>query len=513
MGRGEGMHGLKAMARLAGGALVALLWLAALALLLEFGAVAYTLLGGWNARAYMSRVPPPPMMRQASPEEAERVRAQGLLPLADTGSSAAAATSTQTPPASDDPQAAFAALLQLEDPDERTAVAAFNGDYWVLRKPDGSVATAFGDPDPERLGIISQPLRDLPVGQTQRLERPDNPLWTYDVRHLAYTEPGSDARLSLFRFHDVHLREALTRLEELCAPVSSHHLLLPGFLMKPNLSGWVTSDQFGFANPPVASPKPADTIRIVGFGGSTIHDNEVGQPRTTEMLQQLLQAEAPGWRVEVINCGIPGSTSFEMRRHALHYLQYEPDLLIYYEGINDIIGWPMAHASGLRGWKRLLLKSHFASAFWNAELLVDDGDFRQDWGHRTRVNLLTIQHAAREAGVPMAAASFAWAQKNELGLRERNFIEYNARTTWGSGIATYATLDRLLRLHNDCLKSFCLERGLGYIPIAENFHHGLSHFHDLCHFTPQGMQERAELMAEWLRPWLRQRIADLEYRL
>lgn len=107
----------------------------------------------------------------------------------------------------------------------------------------------------------------------------------------------------------------------------------------------------------------------------------------------------------------------------------------------------------------------------------------------------------------MAAASFAWADRQKMGRAEWNYLQVNSLETWGSGVATYDTLSHLLGRHNQLIKEFCGQTGMGYIPLGEQFSHGMSHFSDLCHTTPTGMQERARILHAWLTLWMEERMA------
>ncbi len=153
------------------------------------------------------------------------------------------------------------------------------------------------------------------------------------------------------------------------------------------------------------------------------------------------------------------------------------------------------------------MKSQFLARWFNRELVLDDATFEGLWHGSTQRNLLAIQLAAGEAGVPMAGVSFAYARENEMSWQEASYMYFNARTSWGGGLASYDTVTHLLDLHNLYLKKLCEARGWGYIPLAENFSHGMSHFKDLCHMTPLGMQERARILHAWLSPWVEQRMA------
>lgn len=93
----------------------------------------------------------------------------------------------------------------------------------------------------------------------------------------------------------------------------------------------------GYRGPEIAIPKPADTYRIVSMGGSTTYSSGT----TTEesypaFLQSILRDDYGYSNVEVINAGVSGYTSWEiLSSFAFRVLELEPDMLIYYGGLND----------------------------------------------------------------------------------------------------------------------------------------------------------------------------------
>lgn len=113
----------------------------------------------------------------------------------------------------------------------------------------------------------------------------------------------------------------------------------------------------GFRGDEIAVPKPADEFRIVCLGGSATYTGFVNdyQKSYPAQLERILQDE--GWNVRVINGAAEAYTSYEtLLTFQLRVLELEPDLVIVYQGVNDIIErfvWPpeyyRADNSGSRG--------------------------------------------------------------------------------------------------------------------------------------------------------------------
>jgi lysophospholipase L1-like esterase len=102
----------------------------------------------------------------------------------------------------------------------------------------------------------------------------------------------------------------------------------------------------------VQLPKSDSVVRIVAVGGSTTYSTLVRQNTRiyTYQLETLLNRWATGQnlgrRFEVLNCGVPGATSAEnLSRYIFMLSQYQPDLLLLQQGINDALTRAFPHVS------------------------------------------------------------------------------------------------------------------------------------------------------------------------
>lgn len=131
----------------------------------------------------------------------------------------------------------------------------------------------------------------------------------------------------------------------------ARHLYV-GFVGSP---GWERGadrhNALGFRGDPVAQPKPPGEFRIACLGGSTTYTSAVHDHRRS--FPSLLEADLArrGYRnVRVINAGLPGWTSYEtLVNFQFRVLDLEPDLIIVYHAINDLLVrlvWPPAAYRG-----------------------------------------------------------------------------------------------------------------------------------------------------------------------
>lgn len=96
----------------------------------------------------------------------------------------------------------------------------------------------------------------------------------------------------------------------------------------------VALDRRGYRSPDRPLAKPEGVLRILAAGGSTTFD--ISAPDNASTWPSLLEARL-GPRVEVWNAGFPGWTSQEnLIALAIRDLDLAPDLVILYQGINDL---------------------------------------------------------------------------------------------------------------------------------------------------------------------------------
>ncbi len=148
-------------------------------------------------------------------------------------------------------------------------------------------------------------------------------LWTvgeiavrYRERHRA-TVPGS---MPFLFYRHARLRHALVR--------------------DTDYFGWIHIDGAGFRGSPVSSEVDGRVTRVMVVGGSTTFDTFVsGDDRTWPARLAYWMAELdPTNEVEVINAGVPGYTVLDnLIRLQTELHQYDPDIVILYQGHNDLV--------------------------------------------------------------------------------------------------------------------------------------------------------------------------------
>ena len=111
--------------------------------------------------------------------------------------------------------------------------------------------------------------------------------------------------------------------------------------MKPNQDfPTIHINNIGFRGPDVSLIKPENTYRVFMIGGSTTFGSASTSDRTTipGYLQHKFNSEITETNIEVINAGISGAFSFtEIQLLKNKIFDYEPDLIIVYDGVNDVV--------------------------------------------------------------------------------------------------------------------------------------------------------------------------------
>ncbi len=110
------------------------------------------------------------------------------------------------------------------------------------------------------------------------------------------------------------------------------------YRMVPYNGRSVTINSLGLRGAEVMQPKPPGVFRVIVTGGSTTFGFGASSDSATipAYLEQILRQQT-GLKVEVINAGVPGYDSAqELVQLELRLLQLQPDMVIVYDGANDL---------------------------------------------------------------------------------------------------------------------------------------------------------------------------------
>lgn len=113
----------------------------------------------------------------------------------------------------------------------------------------------------------------------------------------------------------------------------------PNYRSRPGAKEQASHNALGFRGPETTWEKPPGTYRIACLGGSSTYGQGPSTNETTwpARLEHHLRAARPDRQIEVINGGCRGYSTFEIFANlAFRVLDFEPDLVIIYETINDM---------------------------------------------------------------------------------------------------------------------------------------------------------------------------------
>lgn len=118
------------------------------------------------------------------------------------------------------------------------------------------------------------------------------------------------------------------------------YALRPNFHTEPDdPHGQKSHNEFGQRGKGVPKAKPEGVFRIVCLGGSSTYGNSPSSDEKTwpARLEYYLNLADLGQRVEVINGGAPGWSTFESSINlSFRMLEWSPDLVVVYHSINDV---------------------------------------------------------------------------------------------------------------------------------------------------------------------------------
>ncbi|HND50920.1 MAG TPA: tetratricopeptide repeat protein [Pirellulaceae bacterium] len=147
-------------------------------------------------------------------------------------------------------------------------------------------------------------------------------------------------------------------------------------------------------------PKPTSTLRIVVVGESTVQGfplpSEIAFPRQMEL---LLSKQLPERKVEVLNAGIVGISSFGVIDLAEQSLEADPDAIVAYFGHNEFYG-PDGAASSATGLSPTLYRLSIPWRRWRlAQWMFARDRYRPQTGPLTRA-------LARDTSIAIDSATY-----------------------------------------------------------------------------------------------------------
>ena len=403
---------------------------------------------------------------------------------------------------------------------DRAVLAAAQREMHMRVRDDGHIIEAWGEPAIEthlrhRLALaLRDPATVIPMPQfmapTERVEFEYSFFFStinrfYSVTVSPEREAGERVIFARERTHEMPYEEL-----SFGDPSPGGLWLAPFYAYRPNYRGEEdieSNNNFGFWDHDVVVPKPHGVFRIVCVGGSTTHEGPSMDATYPKRVQAHLRARF-GDHIEVINAGVIGNTSFNIRTRIDHYLKMEPDLLLYYGGVNDVCHQFFTLWLELRDDKSPWLERSYAlRRIYNRSLLPPDDDIRSFLRRTIVRNLAAARVHAQLAGADLVVSTFLFPDPERLRWRDRLFLDANMTASWGGqGLINYDTWCAIMTLLNDELTVWSQsDGGPTLLPVADHFTGGAESFADTCHVTEYGMVKKSRVFADLLGDYLAQR--------
>src|SRR6185503_7892425 len=194
----------------------------------------------------------------------------------------------------------------------------------------------------------------------------------------------------------------------------------------------VTINSRGFRSREVELPKPPGKFRIVCIGASTTVEGATNDDTYPARLERALDDHFGTDVFEVVNAGVSGMRAEDELRKLPEYLALEPDLLLEYNGVNDLC-WGVLSDLEKRAprwrwwfWRSAFLRFHLDRPFQPSS---------REMARITRAivapSLRALYQGARARGVDVAFVTFLRPDPDGLPDEERDFFDQNLRRRWG----------------------------------------------------------------------------------
>lgn len=260
----------------------------------------------------------------------------------------------------------------------------------------------------------------------------------------------------------------------------------------------------GFRTKEFAAEKPPGLFRIICLGGSTTVIGRTNRETYPALLEVKLREEFPDRELEVLNFGVSKYGTGEVIELALRSLRYRPDLVIKYNGANDL-WWDyfLMLKEELPAWKRYALRSYLFQTLFPNSLLPP----AEEIASRLRSGLIPsldyLNSVLDSAGSRLVVVTFFRPDLSALTPDQKYYLDFNVRHFWGRQLGTMEFIRagpylKALAIYNDVLREFCRERGVPCIDLEMSFPRDFDFYVDICHFSQAGIAEAAGLIYQGL---------------
>lgn len=244
----------------------------------------------------------------------------------------------------------------------------------------------------------------------------------------------------------------------------------------------------GFRTHEFEVPKPPGTVRVACIGGSTTVAGRTNQETYPALLEKRLRARYPGLALEVLDLGVSSVTSEHWLNELHQVLDFEPDVVVQYQAINDVSWRHLPRYAAAHPWRRLAASSLLLDRLFPLRV----GDLAP-YLAGSMDTFGAIARICRERGVVYLGASFASPDPRRVRGGFARHLDVNTEF-WGRRfpLHRYSTLAAILALHNRLFVEFAYREHMAHVLVHEKIDDPAL-FIDVCHFTPDGISRLADV--------------------
>lgn len=262
-------------------------------------------------------------------------------------------------------------------------------------------------------------------------------------------------------------------------------------------------------------PKPAGVFRILCLGGSTTEEGWDSGGSYPEHLRELLRKKYPHLKIEEFNGGVYFySTQHSIIQYLFHLKRLDPDLIIFFEGVNDLIMsftlppfssspfredyghfyGALANIRYPRSFEEFLLEFFYADVRRSHPKPTTFSDFKSQYSFRR--NLETIIEITRCEGIPLILSNQAHCLSEKNGS-DLNFFGYlNQFLVDDEHYADEKSWYEGQELFNRITKETAEKFSIPFVDQVPAFKGKREYFKDPYHMTEEGRKLKARLFFE-----------------
>lgn len=279
-------------------------------------------------------------------------------------------------------------------------------------------------------------------------------------------------------------------------------------------------NSLGLRSPERSFEKPAKTLRIVTLGGSTTWDGPSNDQTWPALLEKKLNEhyQRSGYRVECVNLAADGfSSPMSLVSLAFTGMEFHPDLVISYDGINDLLveGYeglsPDYHTVMGRFDDRFrTLQSRLPNFVFKSYLVsIATRQLDQLRGGNPDVLRQVVLNPRKQltpSNDPIAGVEYL-----ERNLRLMRAIAADGNAKFLASTSHWVAPEQKQTLQNSRLRDFFRQTQINYLDIDSLLPHNEWSIHvDQVHWTPKGLEMLSD---EWAKKIIADDLLGLNARL